>query len=694
MSKALIIAEKPSLAQKIIGAIGNMKRVNDYYENDEFIVTSVFGHLLTLYDIEDYTGEEKKKWSLDNLPFFPQNFEYKIKNDTGIKERYKLIKELIKRNDVTEIINSGDADREGEVLINIVVYKIFKELKINKKITRIWLEDQTENTIRKELKYRKDIKNTENLYNEGLARGYIDWLYGINLTRYISIKSGTLLNTGRVIIPTVKYIYDRDMEIKNFKAEKYYTLSAVINKEGQEIKLDFSRLKFTKDEYEKALNIKKEIENKNIKVVNVENKEVIKKPKKLFSLATLQNYMSKNYKISLDKTLSIVQSLYEKGYLTYPRTNTEYMAEEEIPKVERILQVLNNSDLELKKTKAIFDSSKVESHSAITITEKLVDETKLSDEEIKLFNVVKNRFFANFTKEECILSQTIVTFEIENTEYSTKLKGTSIIQQGYLKFENDLNEKSIPIFKNNELFKNNIKLEEKETTPPNKVTEAELNRFFEKPFKKQEVEDENEEENDTEDYKAILKGIEIGTPATRSGTVEKVKKIGYISANKNILSITDLGIKFIETLDKLNINLYKEKTVELSQNLKNIYNKQDTIENVVKQEEVTIKNIMNQNIDVERISKNINKESLGKCPLCHKDIFESKLSYSCSGFKEGCKFSIWKTIAGKNITKSQAKKLLLKNKTDLIKGFKSKSGKEFNAYLKLEKDGSIKFEFN
>ena len=694
MSKALIIAEKPSLAQKIIGAIGNMKRVNDYYENDEFIVTSVFGHLLTLYDIEDYTGEEKKKWSLDNLPFFPQNFEYKIKNDTGIKERYKLIKELIKRNDVAEIINSGDADREGEVLINIVVYKIFKELKINKKITRIWLEDQTENTIRKELKYRKDIKNTENLYNEGLARGYIDWLYGINLTRYISIKSGTLLNTGRVIIPTVKYIYDRDMQIKNFKAEKYYTLSAVINKEGQEIKLDFSKLKFTKDEYEKALNIKREIENKNIKVVNVENKEVIKKPKKLFSLATLQNYMSKNYKISLDKTLSLVQSLYEKGYLTYPRTNTEYMAEEEIPKVERILQVLNNSDLELKKTKAIFDSSKVESHSAITITEKLVDETKLSDDEIKLFNVVKNRFFANFTKEECILLQTIVTFEIENTEYSTKLKGTSVIQQGYLKFENDLNEKSIPIFKNNELFKNNIKLEEKETTPPNKVTEAELNRFFEKPFKKQEVEDDNEEENDTEDYKAILKGIEIGTPATRSGTVEKVKKIGYISANKNILSITDLGIKFIETLDKLNINLYKEKTVELSQNLKKIYNKQDTIDNVVKQEEVAIKNIMNQNIDVERISKNINKESLGKCPLCHKDIFESKLSYSCSGFKEGCKFSIWKTIAGKSITKSQAKKLLLKNKTDLIKGFKSKSGKEFNAYLKLEKDGSIKFEFN
>ncbi|MBR3002517.1 MAG: type IA DNA topoisomerase, partial [Clostridia bacterium] len=169
MSKTLIIAEKPSLAQKIVGAIGGMTRKQDYYEGQNYIVTSVFGHLLTLYDIEDYTGENKKSWTMEDIPFFPEKFKYKIKNDSGIKKRYKLIKDLINRQDVGCIINSGDADREGEVLINLVIYKIFSELKIQKQVKRIWLEDQTENTIRKELKYARDIKNTENLYKEGLA---------------------------------------------------------------------------------------------------------------------------------------------------------------------------------------------------------------------------------------------------------------------------------------------------------------------------------------------------------------------------------------------------------------------------------------------------------------------------------------------------------------------------------------------
>lgn len=693
MSKQLIIAEKPSLAQKIVSAIGNMKKEKDYYENNNYIVTSVFGHLLTLYDIEDYTGEEKQSWSLDNLPFFPNEFKYKIKNDSGIKARYKLIKDLIKRNDVTTIINSGDADREGEVLINIVVYKIFKELKIQKEVKRIWLEDQTEKTILKELKYARDIKNTENLYNEGLARSYIDWLYGINLTRYISIKSGTTLNTGRVIIPTVKFVYDRDMQIKNFKPEIYYVLPGIIDKDNQEIKLEFTDFKWKKTSLEQAKDIEKKLQNSKVRVINIESKQAKKQPKKLFSLASLQNYMSKKYKISLDKTLNIVQSLYEKGYLTYPRTNTEYMSEEEVSKVESILNVLNNKDLELKRSKAIFDSSKVESHSAITITEKIANENSLSDDEKKVYFAVKSRFLANFCKEQCILDETIITFEIQTTEEilknQAKLKGTSIFQEGYLKYENDLSEKAIPKFNENEIYDCKFRLEEKQTTPPSKVTEAELNKFFEKPFKKQ-----NEiQEDDTEDYKAMLKGIEIGTPATRSGTVEKVKKIGYIKAEKNTLYITELGIRFIEILNKLNINLYKEKTVELSQNLKKIYNNESTIDKILKQEENVIKEIINQNIQIDKVIKNNNKETIGVCPLCGKEIFENSKAYSCSGYKEGCKFVIWKNIAGKNITKATAKKILKKGETDIIDGFKSKQGKNFKAKLVLKDDGNVGFKF-
>ena len=628
MGKALIIAEKPSLAQKIIKAIGRMEKKEDYFENENYIVTSVFGHLLTLYDIEDYTGEEKKGWNIEDIPYFPKEFKYKIKDDAGIKKRYKLIKELIKRNDVDEIVNSGDADREGEVLINIVVYKIFKELKIQKKVTRIWLEDQTENTIRKELKYRRDIKNTENLYNEGLARSYIDWLYGINLTRFVSIKAGTTLNTGRVIIPTVKYIYDRDLEIENFKPETYYCLPGIITKNNEELKLEFSDFKWKKENFEDAKKLEKVLRNAKVEVIKVEEKDSKKQPKKLFSLATIQNYMSKKYKINLNKTLELVQSLYEKGYLTYPRTNTEYMSEEEIPKVEKILNILGNPDLELKKTKSIFDSSKVESHSAITINEKKADLNLLSDSEKKLYTAIYNRFVANFVKEDCILNKTTYTFQIINSDMQmkAKLNGTTIKQEGYLKYENDLNEKVLPKFKEGEILDCKFTLEEKQTTPPNKVTESELNNFFEKPFKK---ETKQEDDDDTEDYKNILKGIEIGTPATRSGTVEKVKKIGYIKADKNVLSITPLGKRFIEILDKLKIDLYKEKTVELSQKLKKIYNNYLTIQDVLDEEENMIKNIINQNIVIEKVSNN-SKDAIGKCPICGKDIYENKVAFGCS----------------------------------------------------------------
>jgi len=698
MSKALIIAEKPSLAQKIIGAIENMKKKDDYYEGEKFIVTSVFGHLLTLYDIEDYTGEEKKYWDLDDIPYFPTEFKYKIKDDSGIKKRYKLIKDLIKRNDIDEVVNAGDADREGEVLINIVVYKIFKELHIQKKMTRIWLEDQTEGTIRKELKYRRDIKNTENLYNEGLARAYIDWLYGINLTRYISLKAGTTLNTGRVIIPTVKYVYDRDMKIKNFKPETYYTISATINKNNKDIKLDFKELRFNKEELEQAKIINQELTKSKLKVIKIENKETKKSPQKLFSLATIQNYMSKKYKINLDKTLNLVQSLYEKGYLTYPRTNTEYMSEEEIPKVENILSKLNDSNLQIKKSKSIFDSSKVESHSAITITEKIANVDTLSEDERKLYLAIKNRFMANFCKEDCILNKTAITFEIISNDpdlkLQTKLNGTTIKQEGYLKYENDLLEKDLPKFDEGEELNCNFNLETKQTTPPNKVTEAELNKFFEKPFKDHKKDDEDVVD-DTEDYKAILKGIEIGTPATRSGTLEKVKKIGYIKADKNVLSITPLGERFIEILDKLKINLYKEKTVELSQELKKIYNDELSIKDVLNKAEKEISDIINQNVQIDKISNSNNKEVIGKCPICGKDIIENSKAFGCVGYKDkSCNFTIWKTIAGKKISKSNVKELLTKGVTKKIDGFTSKAGKKFSAKLYIVDDGSIKFDFN
>ena len=610
--KKLIIAEKPSLAKTIVRGIGGNDNFKDFFENEKYIVTSQFGHLLELYSIGDYKNDKErdKKWTLDDLPYLPKEYKYKVKDDLGIKARYKLIKELIKRNDVNEIINAGDPDREGETLINIVIYKIFDELKINKKISRIWLDPLTEEKVKEELNNLKPIENTKNLYIEGKLRAILDWLYGINLTEYVSLKSGKTLNTGRVIIPLVKWVYDRDIEIENFKKEKYFVINSIIKKDNQETKINFKELKFD------------------------------------------------NINLAKDK-------------------------------VRDIIVKQNNNDLEFKDSKTIFDSSKVESHTAIIITNKNPILDNLSKDEQITYLTVKNRFYANFTKEKCILNKTEV--ELSLKEYKTKLTGTAIKQIGYLKYENDLKENTILNFIAGEEYNTNLEIEEKETTPPSHLSESDLIKLCKSPFKKLDI--EKEDFNDDEEYKEILNGSQIGTEATRAIMIEKIKKIGYVKEEKNKLLISDLGKIFIQNLEKLKINLWVDKTAEMNKDLKRVFKNEKSNFEVLKKSEDELKEIINQNINIEKININIDKNIIGKCPVCNNDVLESNKSYYCSNWKNGCSFTIWKTISDKKLTESNVKSLLENRITKEIKGFKSKSGKLFNAKLKLNNDNKIEFEF-
>ncbi len=708
MGKQLIIAEKNSMLKDIVDVIGGMERKvikNNlaYYEGNKYVGVPLSGHIFELYDIKDYEGEEKVDWEDLNLPYFPREWKLKAKGKTkqgfpSGKEKFNLIKDIIKRNDITEIINAGDPDAEGELLVNEVIYEAFKELKIVKPIKRIWIEDHTEKTILRELKYARDIKNTEGYYNQGLARSHSDWINGINSTILISLKGNETYNSGRLIVPLVKKVYDRDMEIENFKPEKYYEIECKITKEENEVKLNFSKFKFKKEQLKEAKNVLENLKFTEIIVEKVEEKEQKKKPKKLFSMATLQKYMFNKYKIKIDETLKIVQSLYEQKFLTYPRTNSEYMTENEKEKAKDIISSLNKkgyNDIKMKETKDIFDSSKVDSHSAITPTECIADIEKLKDKEKLVYETVLNRFLANFCEEECILNNTIITFKLGNKNFeniTTNVKGTAVKQEGYLKYENDLQEKSIPKFEENECYPGKFELEEKETVAPKKMTQASLVDFCLKPFKSQETEKEDTEElDDTKDYKDMLKGIVLGTEATRADTIKKIITVGYIEDKNNNLSITDKGKQFIEILQKLNINLWKEASVELSVMLTKVKNREMTIEEVEKYDKEKM-------IKMIEISKNVKLDirptsNLGNCPLCGKEIFENQKSFSCLGYKDGCKFTIWKNIAGKTINKAIAKELLTKGESKKIDSFKSKAGKKFSAKLVIKEDGTIGFEF-
>lgn len=691
--KKLIIAEKPSVSKELARTLKGCIKIKEHYESDEYIITSLFGHLLELYRMEDY-NKELKKWNIDDLPYFPNNFKWKIKSQSGIKERYKYVQELMLRNDVDVIINCGDNDREGEVLVNNIIYDIFRKNKINKTVKRILLPDLAEETIKQELNNLRDIKETSNWYEEGLARTYIDWIYGINFTRFVSVKANDIFPIGRVIVPTVKFVYDRQTEIENFKEEKFLQLEGIIHKDGKEIKVELGekiRLEKENEEEQKRKILEKanEICKGKITVTKVETKEIIKKPKKLFSLKTLQNYIFNKCKIGISNTLKIAQILYEKTYTSYPRTNSEYLTDEEKEKVKTVIDKLVKQDkfnIIFKDDKRIFDSKKVESHSAIIITGNNVEKSKLTEDENIIYNAIKNRFLANFCEEDCIIEEQNVSFQkIQNgiVQIEGKINGKKIKQKGYLEFENDLSDKEIPSFNQGEEVEIEFNVIEKVTTPPAKVTEAELNNFYENPFKK-----EKQEETTDEDYIAILQGCEIGTPATRAGIIEKVKKDGYIEEKKNHLEITQKGKKLIEILNDLHINLYKEKTVEIGKELKAIYNRQTTTDDVL----AKIKNEVKNGIDKQAIiiQTNTNKEAVGQCPICKKNIYEGKKNYYCEN-KE-CNFIIWKVICGKKIEQNIVKEILEKGKSKEIKGFKSKAGNTFSARL-IVVENNVKLEF-
>ena len=674
--KKLIIAEKPSLARNIASALNVRVSKEGYMENEKYIVSWTFGHLFKLRDVDGYVGE-KRKWSEVKLPFFPEKFEFDLKNDLGIKKQYKILNNLINSNEVDEIVNAGDADREGQIIVDIIINAI----KTDKKIKRLWLPEQTEETIRKAINNLEDNSKYKNLHNEGLARTYMDWLMGINLTRYISLKANTLFPVGRVLIPVIKHIYDKDLAIKNFIPEKYFTIESETMCNGTLLKLICDK-KYNLLELEKAKSYSYELNRNKGIVKDITEKEIILNPPKLFSLSKLQSKLSKENKISFAKSLEIIQKLYEKGFITYPRTNTEYLAEEEKDKVRELIKLYSDYELVFKDSKKIFDSSKIESHSAVMPTLKVPDMNSLDLEEKIIFETIRNRFISNFLKEQAIINQTEIKIAVGNEIFN--LKGKSVKQEGFLKYENQKIDNKLPYFEINQKIDVDFKVVDKLTVPPKKVTEENLSNYLKNPFRK---EKNQENEDDTQEYREIMKGVEIGTEATRTGIIENAKKYGYITSGKQNFSITEKGIKLIELLDLLHINLYAEKTVEFSMLQKDIYNNRKTVDDIIEKTKSELQNIINRDAEVEKLEKEM--EVIGKCPKCNSNIYENSKSYYCSNYKKGCKTSLWKEASyfGQKIkiSKDNAKKLL--RGEQVVFKIKSKSGKEYNAHFGIEING-------
>lgn len=684
----LILTEKPSVANNIAYALNVKNRYDGYYEGNGYIVTFAYGHLFELYDTKDYK-DGFEKWELDKFPFIPEKFRYKVKEDKGVKKQVKIIKELASKEEVKEIIIATDADREGQLIAAIII----KELNINKPMKRLWINSYTPKEVHQGMKNLLDYKDVLTLEKAGYCRQQMDWLFGINFTSLATLKysNGKLLNVGRVILPTVKLVYDRNIEIKNFKKETYYQLKCIFNTkdgqyEGYFIDDGIDRFKVRK----KLENILDAIRNKHGIIIERKTKEVKESAPLLYNLTDLQGDITSKYKgFTSDKVLSIAQSLYEKKHITYPRTSSRHLDNTQDKEVEEVLNVLSNDypseyNIKFHKSKRIFDSTKVDSHPAIIPTYIKPNSNELTKDELLVYEVIKKRFLAHFMPQNEYLDIKVIT-EVKGCKFLSK--GRNLIKKGWLKlYDNkDIDKKIDTVL---------LKLKEadivevihsgileKETQPPKLYTEKTLLKAMENCGKK--VKDE--------DIEHILKGYSIGTPATRSDAIKKIIGVGYIMKKGKSLDITDLGrnlVKVFPIKELLDTDFTGRIEKSLKDIEKGVVNPDLFMERMIRYTEKSSNIIKGSNGTIYGGQDNTN-EVIGKCPECGHDVIEGKKAYGCSNWRNGCKFTIWynqlEKLGMRKISKTNIKKLL-KNELINLKLRSAKTGKDFTCKGKLEKE--------
>ncbi len=550
------IAEKPSVARDIARIIGATTARDGYMEGNGYQVTWTFGHLCTLKEPHDYT-QMWKTWSLTSLPMIPERFGIKLIDDQGIKKQFAIIEDLMQKAE--RIVNCGDAGQEGELIQRWVMQKAGAKCPVS----RLWISSMTDEAIREGFENLKDQQDYQPLYLAGLSRAIGDWLLGMNATRLYTLKYGQnrqVLSIGRVQTPTLALIVNRQKEIDNFKPEPYWVLATVY----RDTTFTATKGKFTsKEEGEEAFAT---IEGKPFEVTKVEKKEGKEQPPQLYDLTSLQVDCNRKFGYSAEMTLNLIQGLYEKKYTTYPRVDTQYLSDDIYPKCPQTLNGLYQTKFggvapyaefikpiggkALKKTKRVFDTSKVTDHHAIIPTG--VVPQNLSDAERNVFDLIARRFIGVFLPD-CKFSTTTVLGKVDDVEF--KVTGKEILDPGWRVVRgmnqsaaNDADgaengdkgdeERTLPTFVKGESGEHKPTLTEKWTTPPPYYNEASLLRAMETAGKF--VEDET--------LRAAMKENGIGRPSSRASIIETLFKRHYIRRERKRLVATPTGIELIDLI--------------------------------------------------------------------------------------------------------------------------------------------------
>jgi DNA topoisomerase-3 len=701
MSKQLIIAEKPSVAQDIAKALGGFSKQGEYYESDEYVLSSAIGHLLELTVPEEYEVK-RGKWSFAHLPVIPPHFSLNPIEKT--EDRLKLLTRLMKRKDVAGLINACDAGREGELIFRYLA----QHAKTDKPVRRLWLQSMTQGAIREGFAHLRTDKEMLPLADAARCRSEADWLIGINGTRAMTAfnsREGGFHKTpvGRVQTPTLAILVEREERIRAFRPRDYWEVEAEFAAVAGAYRGRWFQEKFGKSEDEhakperlwdikRAEAIRKKCLGKH-GTVEEESKPTTQLSPLLFDLTSLQREANGRFGFSAKNTLALAQALYERHKaLTYPRTDSRYLPEDYIATVKATLKSFSGTPYagfagQILKggwahpNKRIFNNAKVSDHFAIIPTG--TAPTTLSEAEQKLYDLVSKRFLAIFFPAAEYNITTRIT-RVEGEAFKTE--GKVLVSAGWLAIYGkeaqgeDETPQLSPVQQKERVWANDVEVKANQTKPPARFTEATLLTAMEGAGKLIEE----------EELRDAMSARGLGTPATRAATIEGLLQEEYVHRNGRELQPTAKAFSLMVALSTLGIDElhspeltgnweYKLRQMEQGELGRDVF-----MDHIVEQTREMVDRIKHGEIPEEVFST-----LSSPCPKCGGVIQENYKKFQC----KKCDYALWKVVAGRQYEPEEVEELLSKGVVGPLQGFRSKMGRPFAAMIRLNADRLPEFDF-
>jgi DNA topoisomerase-3 len=720
MPKTLIIAEKPSVGRDFTAALGDSFKASKdktYLEGDDYVITWAVGHLVGLAPPDEY-DPKLKKWRFADLPIIPEHFRL-VPNDERAKKQLNAIHRWIRDDDVDLVVNACDAGREGELIFAYV----FDTAGVQKPVKRLWLSSMTKRAIQEAFEHLRDGEELKSLEAAARSRSEADWVVGMNATRAASIRLRSAfdgaVSLGRVQTPTLALVARREVEIRNFVPEPYWLVEAGF--EASEARVYRGRYMGGKRlPEEQAGTIVREVENGTGTITKLEKKEEREKPQLLYDLTTLQRHANTLYGFSARRTLGAAQRLYEEyKAITYPRTNSRYLPSDQIAEIKPTAELVGRNPeyaegakyvLSLDKLPLgrVVNDERVEDHHALIPTRAEHDLERMGSDEKRIYDMVAKRFLAIF-HPEAVFERTRV--ETTVAEHIFRTSGRRLLQAGWKAVygaeadspegadDDTGGDQLLPRLEQGEQADvKDVESMRKETQPPRRFTDASLLGAMETAGK----------DIDDVEVREAMKDSGIGTPATRAAIIERLIDVGYLERDGRALVATEKGVQVIGLLGEHPLTS-PALTGDWERRLGKIEHGGDSRPKFM-DDIATFTRQTVEELDKLKDVK-IERQNLGPCPICGRDVIENRKGYSCwSRDDPGCGFVIWKKKAGKNLPVSVVKELMdslrasrergddppIGRTAKPVTGFRGRSGRTFRAKLRLEQadDGKWRVEFD